>query len=773
MIEAIKGQKLRALILEDDVTDAELIVQSLRRAGFDPDWRRVDNKVDYLKCLSPGLDVILADYNVPLFNAPAALRLMRERGLRIPFIIVSGHLGEETAVAAIKEGADDYLLKDRLTRLGPAVSQSLENRRLREQHLQAMAEVESKYRVEEKLLESEANLARAQRIARLGSWEMDLTGSEKTEQKTLRWSDEVFRIFGYEPGQIEVSNENFFRSVHPDDRTRIREAVAQSIREHTPYQIDHRILRPDGAERIVHEQSEVFFDAPTGLPLRMVGTIQDITERVHAEVEIQKLAAFAQCNPNPVLEFAADGRLNYFNLAAMTMAKSLNQSHPLEVLPPHTAELVAECLATGQSKVRLETTVQKRVLSWSFYPIQELNVVHCYAVDSTERQNLEQQLRQSQKMDSIGQLAGGVAHDFNNILTVIQGHAALLLEAEGSPPEIIDSAREISLAAGRAAGLTRQLLTFSRKQVIQPKALDLNEVVRNTTNLLQRLLGEDISLQVEYSSGPAIIHADAGMVEQILLNLAVNSRDAMPKGGKLAVSALPVTIGRQYTDQHPLASPGQFICLRVSDTGYGIPAENLPHIFEPFYTTKDIGKGTGLGLATVYGIVQQHHGWIDVTSEAGQGTAFQIYLPVAPASALLPGITAAEATIPGGTETIFLVEDEKHLRDLVRRVLEQYGYRVLAAPSGLAALEVWRDRKDQIQLLLTDLVMPGGMTGFELAQKLQAERPALKIIYTSGYTADVVGPEFLARKDVKFLQKPYLPQELARVIREHLDSEGR
>ena len=388
--------------------------------------------------------------------------------------------------------------------------------------------------------------------------------------------------------------------------------------------------------------------------------------------------------------------------------------------------------------------------------------------DVTAHRRLEEQLRQSQKMEAIGQLAGGVAHDFNNILTVIHGHASLLAMSD-LDDTAARSAQQITQAAERAAGLTRQLLTFSRRQLIQPKRLDMNKLVGNMTEMLGRLLGEDVMLQLNYSQSPAMVEADAGMMEQVLLNLAVNARDAMPRGGKLSVRISVVDINEAHVLRHAEARVGQFVCVSKTDTGCGIPAENLTRIFEPFFTTKEIGKGTGLGLATVYGIVKQHQGWVEVESTVGKGTTFRIYVPRAGEEHVDAEKPTTQLIIKGGSEGILLVEDEKPVRELVARVLEKRGYKVFQAGSGDEALEIWKSQTDQIHLLLTDLVMPGSLNGRELAEKLWGERADLKVIFTSGYSAEIVGKDFKLEPDVNFLQKPYHPQTLALAVRRCLD----
>ncbi len=388
--------------------------------------------------------------------------------------------------------------------------------------------------------------------------------------------------------------------------------------------------------------------------------------------------------------------------------------------------------------------------------------------DVTTQRRLEDQLRQSQKMEAVGQLAGGVAHDFNNILTVIHGHASLLLSSvlEESASR---SAQQISQAAERAAALTRQLLTFSRRQLIQPKKLDMNKIVGNMIDLLGRLLGEDVSLQLNYCPSPAIVEADVGMMEQVLLNLAVNARDAMPKGGRLAVRISIVDLNEAHVRHHPEARVGRFVCVSKTDTGCGIPPENLQRIFEPFFTTKEIGRGTGLGLATVYGIVKQHRGWIEVESTVGKGTTFRIYIPYVGSAQAETEKPTTQITIRGGTETILLVEDEKPVRELVSRVLQKYGYKILPAGNGVEALETWNRHKNEISMLFTDLVMPDNMNGRELAEKLWAERPGLKVVFTSGYSTDIVGKDFKLEPGLNYLQKPYEPQVLALVVRRCLD----
>ncbi|MGD0259483.1 MAG: PAS domain S-box protein [Verrucomicrobiota bacterium] len=392
--------------------------------------------------------------------------------------------------------------------------------------------------------------------------------------------------------------------------------------------------------------------------------------------------------------------------------------------------------------------------------------------DITERTQLEQQLRQSQKMEAVGQLAGGVAHDFNNMLAVIRGNAELILmEADRHTAQTKEGLKQVVAASERAANLTRQLLAFSRKQVMQSRPLVLNDVLADLTKMLRRIIGEHIDLQCRYSAELPFVQADTGMIEQVLVNLAVNARDAMPHGGQLLITTEPVSFDETRAPAHPEAHAGQFVCLTVKDAGTGISPEHLPRIFEPFFTTKEPGKGTGLGLATVYGIVKQHQGWIEVSSQPGAGATFKIFLPAIPPPVRTAATPQTEAGLPAGTETILLVEDEHAVRMITRRVLESHGYKIYEATTAGEARDLWRSRAEEIALLLTDIVMPEGVTGRDLAEQLRASRPTLKVILMSGYSADVIGKDtsFLQRSKTGFLQKPCSTRALLETVRRCLD----
>ena len=390
--------------------------------------------------------------------------------------------------------------------------------------------------------------------------------------------------------------------------------------------------------------------------------------------------------------------------------------------------------------------------------------------DITQNRQLEEQLRQSQKMEAIGQLAGGVAHDFNNILAAIMMQLNLANYDTGLPPDIRDMLDDIKDAAKRAANLTRQLLAFSSRQVMQSRLLDLNDAVTNLTKMLQRILGEDVSMQLTLSPKPLFTRADSGMLDQVLLNLVVNARDAMPNGGGLFIETGRRYLTEKEASSFPGASAGEHVLLQVIDTGEGIAPEVLPHIFEPFYTTKKSGKGTGLGLATVFGIVKQHGGAITVESTAGQGSIFRVFLR---AEENMPTHTPVtfEADKPlGGSERILLVEDDPSVRMLTRIILQRAGYKVMEAVHGPDAMRIWENAGGAFDLLLTDIVMPEGMSGRELATKLQARKPELKVILTSGYSEEIAGHELSLKQRQRFIQKPAPPELILETVRLSLDT---
>jgi nitrogen-specific signal transduction histidine kinase len=405
-------------------------------------------------------------------------------------------------------------------------------------------------------------------------------------------------------------------------------------------------------------------------------------------------------------------------------------------------------------------------------PVQRSNgeISHFIAVkqDITKQKQRKEQLHQARKMEAIGQLAGGIAHDFNNLLTVIHGNVQLVLTDERQlKEESRQCLKQITDATERAADLTRQLLAFGRKQVVQFQPLNLNHVISDFTKMLKRVIGEHIALQCRCAENLPFVNADVGMIEQILLNLIVNARDAMPQGGSIVITTEAVNMDASHAETHPEAQTGKFVCIAVGDTGTGIYPEYLPRIFEPFFTTKEAGKGTGFGLATVYGIVKQHRGWIEVSSQLGTGTTFKIFLP-ASASGVAKKSTPQKKAVPAGRhEKILLVEDDADVRMVTRGFLEGSGYQIWEAANGLEALNVWKTNASQIDLLLTDVIMPGGLNGRELADRLSGERPDLKVILMSGYNSDLAEK---IQPHSHILPKPFSLESLTETVRNCLDT---
>jgi hypothetical protein len=673
---------LRILHLEDNLSDRELVRQALIHEEISCEFVYAASEAEFSAALDRDkIDLILSDFTMPGYDCLSALALAQEKCPEVPYLFVSGAIGEERAIESLKSGATDYVLKGRLERLLPAVRRTL--RDTGERAKRRVAE-EALRRSEERFREMAERIDDVFYIAALdtGGW--------------LYVSPAYEQIWGRPLAELYAQPAQWTGAIVPEDRAPVL-AARELLAHGQEYRVEYRIQRPDGALRWIEDRSYPIRD-PSGGTKRVVGIAMDITR----------------------------GR------------------------------------------------------------------------------QLEAQLLQAQKMEAVGQLAGGVAHDFNNVLTVVIGYAQMLLDRETLPPDAIEPLTQIFTAGNRAANLTRQLLVFSRKQTIQRRVIDLNRIAREISAMLRPLIGEPIKLELSLSADACPAEADAGMIEQVIMNLAVNARDAMPKGGTLTIAMEHVTLDAAAPHRHPEARPGEFVCLSVRDTGCGIPPENLPRIFEPFFTTKAAGHGTGLGLAMVFGIVQQHQGWIEVESTvdvgtcASQfsdmggtpmprgtgvppvgweatavrpaGTCFRILLPAAPHAAILSaGRPAKPGTAGGGAETVLLVEDEPAVREFAGTVLRSHGYRVLQAGSGIEALEIWKWHGSRIALLVTDLVLPDGLGGEELAVRLRQEKPALRVVLTSGYANETIGEEFRPSAGTHFIRKPYKPQVLAQAVRDALD----
>jgi PAS domain S-box-containing protein len=634
-------KSLRVLLVEDNPADAELILRELKRAGFDVSADTVQTAEEFAERLRSKIyDIIVADYNLPNWTGIDALEHLRRQGKDIPFILVTGSLGDEAAVEIIKKGASDYVLKDRLARLHVAVPRALDEKTFREERLQAAEKIrlsEEEYR---DLFENANDLIYTQDL------EGNLTSMNRAGE----------RILGYM--REELLGKNFIEILAPDKVEEFRQIVFRKIAGEEVASYESQVRTKDGRTVTLEVNHRLIRD-PDGIAVEFQGIARDITER----------------------------------------------------------------------------------------------------------EQLRLQFNQAQKMEAIGRLAGGVAHDFNNQLGVIIGYSDQLLDRYGTSDPLRKSVETIKEAAQRSVSLTRQLLAFSRRQIMEPQALNLSASISQVSKMLKPLIGEDVELVTNLSSTLGNVRADPTQIDQVIMNLAVNARDAMPQGGRLTLETANVELDKPYSTTHVTVQPGPYVRLSVSDTGSGMDKETQGHIFEPFFTTKERGKGTGLGLAMVYGIVKQSKGFIWVYSEPGQGTTFKIYFPRVEA-AIQEDDAAEESSVSSlkGAETVLVVEDEPSLRRLTCELLQGSGYTVLAAGNGVEAIELSNRHGGPIHLLLTDAVMPG-MSGRALAERLVIQRPDISVLYVSGYTDDTVFRNGLLERDMAFLQKPFTRDAFLRKVR--------
>jgi PAS domain S-box-containing protein len=521
-----------------------------------------------------------------------------------------------------------------------------------------------------------------------------------------------------------------------------------------------------------------------GLLVRIWGTQSDITERRLAELVHRRLTAAIEQAAESILITDARGDIiyvnPYFERATGYTREEVTGKNPRILKSGEHSEAYYQniwaCLAAGETWAGRLTNRRKDgtllAEEATISPVRDASgqVVSYVAVkrDISKELKLEEQLRQSQKMEAIGQLAGGVAHDFNNLLQVISGHTELLLEALPPDSPLHSDLNHVAEAGERASRLVAQLLAFSRRQVMRPEQLDLNEVVASLLKMLSRIIGEHI--EVEFLGGQYLgsIQGDRGMVEQVLMNLCVNARDAMPEGGKLTIETENVLVNQEYISSHAYARPGRYVLLSITDNGIGMTREVMEHVFEPFFSTKKLGQGTGLGLATAYGIVKQHHGMIQVYSESGKGSTFKVYFPLSERPADVVG-TKVAGVVPGGSETILLAEDDDMVRDLATRILERAGYRVIVARDGEEAIEKFRENRDSIDLLLLDVVMPR-LGGHDVLAAARLERPEVKAVFASGYSENAVHTNFVIHEGLHLVQKPFMRETLLRAVREVLDA---
>ena len=900
---------LRFLLLEDSPTDAQLIADVLAGDGLRVTLKRVEDRPGFEAALcDPGFDLILSDYSLPSFDGLTALALARERCPDLPFILVSGTLGEETAVESLRAGASDYVLKQRLSRLGPVVRRALkeaEDRRQRQAAEAALRETQSLYqslveqlpqcvfcknqdgqftfingrfseqtglspdqilgrtdfdlfepglaakyhqddlrvmesgqvwtgverhrfpgavgerivevikwplqaghgqiigvqgmfwdvtereRAAEALRASEHRLNQAERLAHLGSWTSELISAGDPSRQRLVWSDETYRIFGHEPGSIQVTHERFLEQVHPPDRAPLRAAVEEALRTRCPYRIEHRVVRPDGSERLVLEQAEVVCDPTTGEPTRLMGTVQDITEQRKAEEHLRNLARAVEQCPVSILITDREGKIEFVNpkftrVTGYTAEEVLGRNPSLLKSGDMPAEsyrrLWDTVLAGDEWRGEFHNRRKDGTLFWEIASISPVrgpdgSITHLIAVkeDVTEKRLTEAKLLRAQRVESIGSLASGIAHDLNNILTPIL-MCAPLLEGEESPEVRQELAQTIEGSAERAVGIVKQLLGFARGKEGQRASVQIRHLIRDMVKIARETFPKNIQIEEVCGKDLWPLRADATQIQQVLLNLCVNARDAMPAGGRLVLRADNVVLDDHFATMHPQAAAGPHVRLQVEDTGVGIPESIQEHIFESFFTTKGEGEGTGLGLTTVHGIVRDHGGFISFTSREGRGTTFEIHLPAGPEAQAGQEASPPPAAIPHGRgELVLVVDDEPEIRNANRRVLERHGYQVLAAKDGVEALAQFSAHQDEVRAIVTDVMMPQ-MDGLTLCRVLRRLRPATPVIVSSGGLFGKHGSEALRgleRLGIRhILHKPHNADRLLLTLADALRTPG-
>jgi len=760
-------EKLCILILEDRPADADLMLREIRKEGIDFAALRVETEDAFREQLQefrPGM--ILADYTLPAYDGMSALALAQKERPGVPFLFVSGTLGEEAAIESLRCGATDYVLKRQLSRLGAAVRR-------------ALVEVEEREELERKEAARRASELRYRRLfeaAQDGILILDAETGMIVDVNPF-----LVELLGYSREELlgtKVWDLGFLKDVLANEGKFLELQQEEYVRYD-----DLALETRDGRRVEVEFVSNVYLVNDQKV---IQCNIRDISERRRAQESHTRLATAVEQAAETIVITDAGGSILYVNPAfektsGYTRAEAIGKNPRILKSGNHDAEFYRQMWGVlSHGEVWSGHFINKRKDGTLFEedanisPVRDASgrVVNYVAVkrDVTNEMQLAQQLLQAQKMEAVGRLAGGVAHDFNNLLAVVMGYADLVIGRMNSEDPLKGKVEQILKAADRAAGLTRQLLAFSRKQVLQPKILDLRAVVSNMETMLRRLIGEDVELTTRLDSDPGWVKADPGQIEQVLMNLAVNARDAMPEGGRIIIEARNADVDALYAATHQSTPAGAYVLLTVTDTGSGMDAATQTQIFEPFFTTKEVGKGTGLGLSTVYGIVKQSEGHIWVYSEVGVGTTFKIYLPrVAVDEQAPPARLESRGAIPRGHETVLLVEDEGSLRELLLETLQAHGYSVLVARNGAEALRMAETHAGTIPLMVTDVIMPG-MTGPKVVEIIASTRPQMKVLFISGYSEEAVASDGLVGPGRSFVSKPFNPETLLRRIRELLDA---
>ncbi|MEM7035259.1 MAG: PAS domain S-box protein, partial [Chloroflexota bacterium] len=708
-------------------------------------------------------DLILADYNLPDFDGIRALKLFQKYDIDIPFILVSGIVGEETAIESLKAGATDYVLKDRLSRLGLVVKRALQEQEERRRlHL------------------AEKELRKLSQAVEQSSSLVMITDTEGIIEYI---NPQFAEVTGYTLDEIRGLTPRILKSGYTSEME--YQTLWEVIVSGQEWQGEFYNKKKNGdfywtsamISPIKNEDGET---------THYLAVEEDISQRKEAEDALRRSEAYFRSligNISDIITLIdAEGIIQYESPSITRVLgyqpNELVGENVFDFIHPDDRKSARNQLEQGLNYAVEEPSIELRIRhkdgSWHILEAIGNNLLDDPVIagivvnsrDVTERRQLEAQLRFAQKMEAVGQLTAGIAHDFNNLLTAINGFSELMLLKLSSDDPLYPMAGKISNAGQRAENLVRQLLTFSRKQIVEPTVLNLNEVVSQIDNMLRRIIGEHIDLKTQLDENLRPVKADPSQIEQIIVNLAVNARDAMPDGGELIIQTANVTDPMSQSNQ---AETREQVVLMVKDTGIGMGQDVQARIFEPFFTTKPAGQGTGLGLATVYGIVKQSGGDIQVESTEEEGTLFKIFFPSVTDEVVPQQLLKVSEDIPLGKETILLVEDEEGVRDLVSTVLQAQGYRVLDAQNGQVALQLMTSYEGQVHLLLTDVVMPN-MSGKTLAQQLSLSYPQLKVLYMSGYTDDAISNRGLEQTKIALLQKPFTSKDLAQKVRQVLDS---
>jgi two-component system, cell cycle sensor histidine kinase and response regulator CckA len=762
---------LRVMLIENSVADAELNLHELEHAGFHCKPQIIATRAEFLEHLGRfPFDIVLADYQLPGWTGMDAYRAMRQAGRDVPFILVTGILGEEVAVECIKQGITDYVFKEHLARLPIAVARALEEKVL----------LDARNFMMHALRQSEANSIFLFAHNPLPMWVF-----ERETLQILQVNEAALRHYGYDRMDfLQMSASD----LHPAEEAPKLLAAFQDAkpREQLAGQWHHR--RKD--ESVIDVEMFLHKMEYSGHAAALV-VAQDVTERKRAEEERQKFLSLVENSRDFIAVSDLQCEVQYINpagraLLGMGETDSVHETHGqdyvvAEDVPLMRNKIFPAILSSGhwEGELRFRNCQSGQAIPMDYvgFLLKDLQsgeprLVASISRDTTERRALEQQLRHAQKFEAFGQLAGGIAHDFNNVIGAILGWAEMGEEQAASSKSPLEKYFEkIHLQCDRVTALIQQLLAFARRQILEPRSLSLNQTVHDVMNLLDKVIGKDIEIKTALAEDLSAVRADPTQIEQVLMNLCINSRDAMPKGGRVTIETHNAVFSEEDCRRTVGFQTGRFVELRVSDTGTGMDAAVRERIFEPFFTTKGMGKGTGLGLATVYGIVKQHNGFIQVESELGQGSTFRIFLPVnrTPTAGELRSPVFDDLPVRGGTETILLADDHDGICEMAQSVLKARGYHVLLAHDGEEAIEVFTANRDRVSLVLLDVIMPR-RSGPEVFAAIKAMNPGVSVVFATGYSNESATLADLMERGVVVLRKPYSPSVLCRRVREVLDA---